>query len=46
MNFPKQHYGSIVSEKSGINRFSASHDIDLFSLIHVAMRRQFTVAAL
>ena len=28
--FPKQHYESIVPEKSGINRFSASHDIDLF----------------
>ena len=26
----KQHYESIVPEKSGINRFSASHDIDLF----------------
>ena len=44
MNFPKQHYESIVPEKSGINRFSASHDIDLFNLI--AMRREFTVAAL
>ena len=30
MYFPKQHYESIVPEKSGINRFSASHDIDLF----------------
>ena len=44
MYFPKQHYESTVPEKSGINRFSASHDIDLFSPI--AMRRQFTVAAL
>ena len=44
MYFPKQYYESIVPEKSGINRFSASHDIDLFSPI--AMRRQFTVAAL
>ena len=26
--FPKQHYKSIVSPKSGINRFSASHDIN------------------
>ena len=34
MHFPKQHYESIVPEKSGINRFSASHDIDLFYLIH------------
>ena len=34
MYFPKQHYESIVPEKSGINRFSASHDIGLFSLIH------------
>ena len=30
MYFPKQHYESIVPEKSGINRFSALHDIDLF----------------
>ena len=39
MYFPKQHYESIVPEKSGINRFSASHDIDFFS--PRAMRRQF-----
>ena len=36
--FPKQHYESIVPEKSGIDRISASHDTDLLSLI--AMRRQ------
>ena len=30
MYFPKQHYESIVLEKSGINRLSASHDVDLF----------------
>ena len=30
MYFSKQHYESIVPAKSGINRFSASHDIDLF----------------
>ena len=30
MYFPKQRYESIVPEKSGINRFSASYDIDLF----------------
>ena len=35
MYFPKQHYESIVPEKSGINRFSASYDIDLFYLIHL-----------
>ena len=34
MYFPKQHCESIVPEKPGINRFSASHDIDLFYLIH------------
>ena len=34
MYFPKQHYENIVPEKSGINRFSASHDIDLFYLMH------------
>ena len=37
MAFPKKHYEhdeSIVPEKSGINRFSASHEIDLFCLIH------------
>ena len=28
MYFPKQHYESIVPEKSGINRLSASHDIN------------------
>ena len=33
-----------MPEKSGINRFSASHDIDLFSPIET--RRQFTIAAL
>ena len=33
MYFPKQHYESIAPEKSGINRFSASHDIDLFNFI-------------
>ena len=32
MYFLKQHYESIVPEKSGINRFSASHDINF---IHV-----------
>ena len=31
MYFPKQHYDSIVPEKPGINKFSASYDIDLFS---------------
>ena len=35
MNFPKKHYESIVPEKSGINRFSASHDIDFFSPIEM-----------
>ena len=30
MYFPEQHNESIVPEKSGIKRFSASHDIDLF----------------
>ena len=34
MYFPKQHYESIVPEKSGINRFSASHGIDLFIQRH------------
>ena len=34
MYFPKQHYESIVPEKSGFDRFSASHDNDLFYLIH------------
>ena len=34
MYFPKQQYESIVPDKSGINRSSASHDIDLFYLIH------------
>ena len=28
MNFSKQHYESIVPEKSSMNRFNASHDID------------------
>ena len=32
MYFPKQHYESIVPEKSGINRFSASHDIHFISV--------------
>ena len=44
MYFLKQHYESIVPEKSGINRFSASHDIDLF--YPIAMRRLFTVPTL
>ena len=44
MYFQKQQYERIVPEKSGINRFSASHDIDLF--YPIAMRHQFTVAAL
>ena len=46
MYFPKQHYESIVPEKSGINRFSASHDIDLFYLIilhnHRYVQRNFS----
>ena len=29
MYFPKQHYESIVHEILGINRFSASHDINI-----------------
>ena len=44
MYFSKQHYESIVPEKSGINRFSASHDIDLF--YRIAMQRQCILAAL
>ena len=44
MFFQKQHYESIVPEKSGINRFSATHNVDLFSPI--AMQRYFTFAAL
>ena len=46
MYFLKQHYESIVPQKSGINRFSASHDIDLLSRAGNLPRRQFTVAAL
>ena len=34
MYFPKQHYESIVPDKLGIKRFSASHEIDLFYLIY------------
>ena len=44
MYFLKQYYESTVPEKLGINRFSASHDIDMISPI--AMQRQFSVAAL
>ena len=42
-----QHYESIVPEKSGMNRLSASHDIDNKSFpLKIAMRCQFTIAAL
>ena len=44
MYFQKQNYESIIPVKSGIDRFSTSHDIDMFFLI--AMRLQFTVASL
>ena len=44
MYLQKQHYESIVSSKQGMNWFSASHAIDLFS--PTEMQRQFTIAAL
>ena len=50
MYFSKQRYQIIVPEKSGISRFSASHDIDLFVQqnfpLKIAMWRWFTIVAL
>ena len=44
MYFPKQHYENIVPQKSGINRFSASHGIDL--LVQCTFSLQNSNAAL
>ena len=43
MYFLKQRYERIVPAKSDINRFGASHDIDLFSPIYSSLPALCTV---